>query len=380
MTDAAGSQLADVVDDVLIALREAEQSMSTVPVNTTLCNVLDEAELSPQQARLVRAHLADEKLILADRDGPMFRATRLLPKGRRRASVAARTRDTSEEALAASTASETGTAMYKFFISHTSSSSEFGGAILATLLERGLRLKSKEVFFSSHPDTGVPPGEAWFESIRKVLIEKPVLIVALTDDYFSSPMSLLEAGAAWGSGDGAQPIVLRLTSNTDRGIFENVHVLDADSVDQVMSFIDVAASRSGIAPPDAPAQKRIAQDFVGQVGRIAAGRTARPPAASAPTDDTAKELVTTLSETTQVARTLTTAAKEPSLSTDFIKEQLCARSDELETFVLANPSYAGPIGEYLAALHRVLDDPSDVSNLNETTVRVAADVHRAMAN
>lgn len=94
------------------------------------------------------------------------------------------------------------------FISHSTKDSEYVASLVDLL--RKIGFTDKDVFCSSYPGYGVPLGKNIYEFLKNCFkdYELFVLFVISKDNYYSSPASLNEMGAAWVQGAKSIPILL----------------------------------------------------------------------------------------------------------------------------------------------------------------------------
>lgn len=94
------------------------------------------------------------------------------------------------------------------FISHSTKDSEYVASLVDLL--RKIGFTDKDVFCSSYPGYGIPLGKNIYEFLKNCFkdYELFVLFVISKDNYYSSPASLNEMGAAWVQGAKSIPILL----------------------------------------------------------------------------------------------------------------------------------------------------------------------------
>lgn len=94
------------------------------------------------------------------------------------------------------------------FISHSTKDSEYVASLVDML--RKIGFTDKDVFCSSYPGYGIPLGKNIYEFLKNCFkdYELFVLFVISKDNYYSSPASLNEMGAAWVQGAKSIPILL----------------------------------------------------------------------------------------------------------------------------------------------------------------------------
>lgn len=94
------------------------------------------------------------------------------------------------------------------FISHSTKDSEYVASLVDLL--RKIGFTDKDVFCSSYPGYGIPLGKNIYEFLKNCFkdYELFVLFVISKDNYYSSPASLNEMGAAWVQGSKSIPILL----------------------------------------------------------------------------------------------------------------------------------------------------------------------------
>jgi hypothetical protein len=83
----------------------------------------------------------------------------------------------------------------KIFISHSSKDSELVGEIIDILETTGI--PSKKIFCSSYEGYGINLGENFLERLKKELNDEILVIFVLSENFYSSPISLCEMGATW---------------------------------------------------------------------------------------------------------------------------------------------------------------------------------------
>lgn len=86
--------------------------------------------------------------------------------------------------------------MKKFFISH-STKDNIGEKFVEYLESIGINRKN--IFCSSHPDTGIDATKNWFPTLFEEIRKCDTVILIVTPNYMRSSISLLEAGAALGA-------------------------------------------------------------------------------------------------------------------------------------------------------------------------------------
>ena len=94
------------------------------------------------------------------------------------------------------------------FISHSTKDSEYVASLVDLL--RKIGFTDEDVFCSSYPGYGIPLGKNIYEFLKSCFkdYELFVLFVISKDNYYSSPASLNEMGAAWVQGAKSIPILL----------------------------------------------------------------------------------------------------------------------------------------------------------------------------
>ena len=94
------------------------------------------------------------------------------------------------------------------FISHSTKDSEYVASLVDLL--RKIGFTDKDVFCSSYPGYGIPLGKNIYEFLKNCFkdYELFVLFMISKDNYYSSPASLNEMGAAWVQGSKSIPILL----------------------------------------------------------------------------------------------------------------------------------------------------------------------------
>lgn len=84
----------------------------------------------------------------------------------------------------------------KIFISHNSKNADYAEAFVK--LFKSMGIKAKEIVCSSSPECAIPMGEDIYEYLSEQFREYDLhMIFLLSKDYYESPASLNEMGAAW---------------------------------------------------------------------------------------------------------------------------------------------------------------------------------------
>lgn len=119
------------------------------------------------------------------------------------------------------------------FISHSSRDAEYVGYLVDLL--RKLTFNENNLFCSSYPGFGIPLGEDIYSFLKSCFenYELFVLFVISKNNYYVSPASLNEMGAAWVQGLKSIPILLPNMSPSDlQGVVSSNSmsvVIDSDS-------------------------------------------------------------------------------------------------------------------------------------------------------
>lgn len=85
--------------------------------------------------------------------------------------------------------------MKKVFISHSSQDSEIVGELIEIIEAAGL--VSDKIFCTSYDGYGIPPGADFLSAIKQELSADSLVIFVLSENFYSSPISLCEMGATW---------------------------------------------------------------------------------------------------------------------------------------------------------------------------------------
>lgn len=83
------------------------------------------------------------------------------------------------------------------FISHSSEDEVIVTSFFEKILRLGLGISKNDVFYSSHPSTGISTGEDIPDSLKNALEKMTLFIQYISDDYKASEVCLNEMGAAW---------------------------------------------------------------------------------------------------------------------------------------------------------------------------------------
>jgi len=93
------------------------------------------------------------------------------------------------------------------FVSHATKDTPLVAA-LVDLIEDGLGVPENEIFCSSLPGFGIPPGENFVAYMREQIFEPKIVVLVLSKNYFASHFCLSELGAAWVKGHKIFPILV----------------------------------------------------------------------------------------------------------------------------------------------------------------------------
>jgi hypothetical protein len=83
------------------------------------------------------------------------------------------------------------------FLSHSSKDKDIVTSFFEKILRLGLNVSKDDIFFSSHPSTGITTGEDIPDSLKEALNRMTLFIQYVSEDYKSSEVCLNEMGAAW---------------------------------------------------------------------------------------------------------------------------------------------------------------------------------------
>ncbi|TDE17684.1 toll/interleukin-1 receptor domain-containing protein [Dyadobacter psychrotolerans] len=94
----------------------------------------------------------------------------------------------------------------KIFISHSSQDRDVVGKLIDYL--RAIGVSTRKIFCTSYEDYGIPLGEDFLEKIKKEISSETLVLFVLTDNFYASPVSLCEMGAAWVNSKDHIPILV----------------------------------------------------------------------------------------------------------------------------------------------------------------------------
>lgn len=83
------------------------------------------------------------------------------------------------------------------FFSHATADKAVTDDFVSHILEGGIGIPPKSIFYSSSPDQGVPTGHDFIPYIKKQLKQSSMLIAWITPQYLESSFCMCELGAAW---------------------------------------------------------------------------------------------------------------------------------------------------------------------------------------
>ena len=140
----------------------------------------------------------------------------------------------------------------KIFISHSSKDKPYVSE-LVNLLD-GMGLDHTQVFCSSMPGYDIPVSKKIFEYLREQFLEHKLLVIFVhSDNYYSSPVSLNEMGAAWALKDDFISFLLPgFEFSSMRGVVNSDTIaikLDSDETevkDKLNQFYDMIINIFGV--------------------------------------------------------------------------------------------------------------------------------------
>lgn len=100
----------------------------------------------------------------------------------------------------------TGPVLRKLFISHSSKDAQIVEELIELL--EAIGLPSESIFCSSFEGYGIDLGENFLEAIRNEFLSECLVIFVLSENFYSSPISLCEMGAAWVAAKEHIPVLL----------------------------------------------------------------------------------------------------------------------------------------------------------------------------
>jgi hypothetical protein len=139
------------------------------------------------------------------------------------------------------------------FISHSSKDKELADE-LVDLLQTGLNISSKDIFCSSLEGLGIPSGKNFISYIKEKLQSPEIVLILLTENYFSSEFCLCELGATWAMSHNFLPIIVPPLSYDDvKGILVGMqltNITDPTSltefrmqIEELLNLTDVNSAR-----------------------------------------------------------------------------------------------------------------------------------------
>lgn len=113
----------------------------------------------------------------------------------------------------------------KIFISHAHLDANIVERIVDILEVIGV--SETAVFCSSLPGYGIPLGVNYLDDLKERLNEEVLVLFILSKNFYKSPISLCEMGAAWVKSNQCIPIMIPgFTANDIRGVFPNNIAMD----------------------------------------------------------------------------------------------------------------------------------------------------------
>jgi hypothetical protein len=88
------------------------------------------------------------------------------------------------------------TKSYDLFISHANVDAPIAKPFV-NLIESGIGISPKKIFFTSNKGQGIKPGKDFKSSIHESLDSATIVIALISENYYNSPFCMCELGGAW---------------------------------------------------------------------------------------------------------------------------------------------------------------------------------------
>lgn len=167
------------------------------------------------------------------------------------------------------------------FLSHAFADRALVDEFEETVLRNGCGLDSKEIFYSSGADNGVPDGSDLLAYVREKVEETGLVVAMLTPTFQTRPVCVAELGAAWARTGSLFPLLVPgMQRSTLEGVLSTQLVESMDSEAALDRLHDRVVEISGRGV-DAATWTRFKQKWLRRLGEIIeAGGVPTPPAIS----------------------------------------------------------------------------------------------------
>jgi hypothetical protein len=131
------------------------------------------------------------------------------------------------------------------FVSHASADKVFVDEFVERILRLGCELSSKQLFYSSGADTGIPSGSDLGSYVRSRLEDVGLVVTIITPTFQTRPYCLAELGAAWAKTGQLFPLLAPGMSQDDLdGVLKGVvvrHINDPAALDELHDAVMTVA-------------------------------------------------------------------------------------------------------------------------------------------
>lgn len=152
----------------------------------------------------------------------------------------------------------------KIFISHSTKDRDYAGEIINLLL--GIGISHERIFCSSFEGNNVQLGENFIKSIKEELENKPISLLLISPNFYSSPMSMCELGAIWGMGIKHVSILIPPMTYSDLHIaFDREQSMTINDSEKLDSMYQLLQSNLELKPINPAIWNRTKEVFLNNV-------------------------------------------------------------------------------------------------------------------
>ncbi len=127
----------------------------------------------------------------------------------------------------------------QIFISHSSKDEKLVSAFVEKILNLGMNIDRKDIFYTSAKDTTTKSGADFRGTIKDAILKSSAVIQIITTNYKKSEVCLNEMGAAWVLSDNVIPFIIDPVNFENIGFIHNTtQLLKLNSDEDLFKFQD----------------------------------------------------------------------------------------------------------------------------------------------
>ena len=136
------------------------------------------------------------------------------------------------------------------------------------LIESGIGVSPKKIFFTSNKGQGIRPGAEFKESIRENLDDATTVIALISENYYNSPFCMCELGGTWLQAKDFIPILIPPIRFSDmKAVLVGIQALRIQIDEDLDELRDELAERLNIKPLPTPRWNEKRNEFLKVLSR-----------------------------------------------------------------------------------------------------------------